>query len=264
MTSNVNAPVVGDAPAAKKRSRSKSAPDAIAAEAVDLARDSLAEIEGEAAIGEHLSVAREGDRLVVHTFAAELPGYVGWEWKVLVSRASRARVATVCDSWLEPGSGSIVAPSWVPWAQRLKPEDVSPTDRLPYVPDDDRLMPGYAVTADADEDAVALFELGLGRPRVLSPEGRDDASNRWEGGAFGPSAKGARFADDTCSGCGFYIPLAGTLRTSFGVCANKWSTADGHVISAAYGCGAHSETDQKSDSQDPGEPILDEVGIELM
>jgi hypothetical protein len=44
-----------------------------------------------------------------------------------------------------------------------------------------------------------------------------------------------------CRDCGFYLPIAGSLGTMFGVCANEMS-ADGHVVAGEYGCGAHSDT----------------------
>jgi len=41
--------------------------------------------------------------------------------------------------------------------------------------------------------------------------------------------------------CGFYLPLAGAMRQSFGVCANVYAPDDGRAVSADHGCGAHSE-----------------------
>ena len=41
--------------------------------------------------------------------------------------------------------------------------------------------------------------------------------------------------------CGFYLPLAGSLRQVFGVCGNLFAPDDGRVVSADHGCGAHSE-----------------------
>lgn len=247
-----------------KRPRSKTAPDVIAAAAVEVARAGLIDVVGADAVGDHLGVDRAGDRLVEHTFAAHQPGYRDWTWRVLVARASRARVATVCDSWLQPGEDAILAPSWVPWAQRLRPEDVCPTDRLAYDSEDSRLMEGYEATGnDSDVDHFALWELGLGRPRVLAPAGRDAAARRWQSGEFGAGNRAARMAEEPCSGCGFYLPLAGAMRANFGVCSNEWSAADGRVVSGDYGCGAHSETERRTVVQDIGEPIVDEYGYEF-
>ncbi|MDT7742248.1 MAG: hypothetical protein QOE59_1326, partial [Actinomycetota bacterium] len=84
-------------------------------------------------------------------------------------------------------------------------------------------------------------ELGFGRPRVMSPEGRFDAAARWSDGDFGPAAEMARAASAHCGTCGFYLSLAGSLRGAFGVCGNGNVPADGHVVHAEYGCGGHSE-----------------------
>jgi hypothetical protein len=41
--------------------------------------------------------------------------------------------------------------------------------------------------------------------------------------------------------CGFYLPLAGSMRQLFGVCGNLFAPDDGRVVTADHGCGAHSE-----------------------
>ena len=48
-------------------------------------------------------------------------------WLVLVatlSRAPRSRVATICEVGLLPGDDALIAPDWVPWADRVRPEDL--------------------------------------------------------------------------------------------------------------------------------------------
>ena len=85
-------------------------------------------------------------------------------------------------------------------------------------------------------------ELGLGRARVLSLEGRLDAAERWWDGEAGPDAPIAQKAPGRCVDCGFLVPLAGGLRQAFGVCANAVAPDDGRVVALAHGCGAHSET----------------------
>jgi hypothetical protein len=87
----------------------------------------------------------------------------------------------------------------------------------------------------------AARELGLGRRQVLSEWGRAEAAQRWHDGDFGPNSTMAKSTRRVCRDCAFYLPLAGVLGTMFGVCANEMS-ADGHVVEAEYGCGAHSDT----------------------
>ena len=95
-----------------------------------------------------------------------------------------------------------------------------------------------ATTPDVEE--VAL-ELGLGRVRVLSPIGRDDAVDRWYAGTPGPEAPIAKAAPAPCGTCGFWLSVAGALRGFFGVCANEYAPDDSRVVAADHGCGAHSE-----------------------
>ena len=210
--------------------------------AVELARHALEEVTDPITVGEYLAAVPNADRLVTHLFDCTLSGYRGWRWAVTLSRVPRSRTATVCEMELLPGEEALLAPAWVPWAERLEPGDITRSDRLPRKETDERLEPGWEATGE-DADAVALDQLDLGRPRVLSAQGVSSAAERWYGGDHGPDAEGVRKAHATCSTCGFFVPMAGALRAIFGVCANEWATDDGSVVSLDHGCGAHSETD---------------------
>ena len=210
--------------------------------AIELARHALEEITDPITVGEYLAAAPEAERLVTHLFDCTLSGYRGWRWAVTLSRVPRSRTATVCEMALLPGEEALLAPAWVPWAERLEPGDITRSDRLPRKETDERLEPGWEATGE-DADAVALDQLDLGRPRVLSAQGVASAAERWYGGDHGPDAEGVRKAHATCSTCGFFVPMAGALRAIFGVCANEWAADDGSVVSLDHGCGAHSETD---------------------
>ena len=211
--------------------------------AVELAHRALEEITAPITIGEYLAAVPTAERLVTHLFDCTLSGYRGWRWAVTLSRVPRSRTATVCEMELLPGEEALLAPAWVPWADRLEPGDITRSDRLPRKETDERLEPGWEATGE-DADAVALDQLDdLGRPRVLSAQGVSSAAERWYGGDHGPDAEGVRKAHATCSTCGFFVPMAGALRAIFGVCANEWATDDGSVVSLDHGCGAHSETD---------------------
>ena len=210
--------------------------------AVELAHRALEEITDPITIGEYLAAVPNAERLVTHLFDCTLSGYRGWRWAVTLSRVPRSRTATVCEMELLPGEEALLAPAWVPWADRLEPGDITRSDRLPRKETDERLEPGWEATGE-DSDAIALDQLDLGRPRVLSAQGVSSAAERWYGGDHGPEAEGVRKAHATCSTCGFFVPMAGALRAIFGVCANEWATDDGSVVSLDHGCGAHSETD---------------------
>jgi hypothetical protein len=248
--------------------------DAVAAAAVDLAREAAVEVAGEGQVGEHLGSSADpaaGERVVVHRFACVAPGYRGWAWSVVVARAPRAKAPTVSEVVLLPADDAVVAPSWLPWSQRLQPGDLGPADVLPRIADDVRLVQGYEATDLAGEGdggdaggvgAAVRFELGLGRARVLGPVGRSEAATRWYEGDAGPTGPSARAAAAPCATCGFFVPLTGALRRVFGVCANDWSPDDGRVVSRDHGCGAHSETDVVVPPERPPAPVVDDEALE--
>ena len=112
-------------------------PDAFLAAAVDVARTALEGITSASDIGQHLAAKSEGDRLVTHLFESRLPGYSGWQWYAVITRNSRSKLATVNELGLLPSEDSILAPEWVPWAERVRPEDAREEDheRERAVPD---------------------------------------------------------------------------------------------------------------------------------
>lgn len=218
--------------------------DKVGADAVDTARAAAVSAAQTGEVGDHLGVRADGERLVTHRFVALERGYVGWEWSVTVARAPRARVATVCEVVLMPGDGSVLAPEWLPWSERIRPGDVGVGDIVPTDPDDDRLVPSYAsydTELDDFADEPNAFELGVGRVRVMSRLGREEAADRWHSSEPGPHTPIAEHAPANCGTCGFYLPLAGSMRAMFGVCGNMFAPDDGRAVSVDHGCGAHSE-----------------------
>jgi hypothetical protein len=215
--------------------------DALCEDAVEVAREALVEVEPEH-VGAHLEAVAEDDRMVTHLFECLLPGYRGWRWAVTVGRAPRARRVTVNETVLLPGPEALRPPEWVPWDERLKPGDLGVGDLLPTAPDDDRLVPGYVFSDDPAVEQAA-WELGLGRSRVMSREGRVEVALRWHEGDAGPEAPISQAAPRSarCGSCGFWLPLAGWLRQAFGACGNLYAPDDGRVVSVDHGCGAHSE-----------------------
>jgi hypothetical protein len=184
----------------------------------------------------------EEERLATYLFESSLPGYGGWRWGVTITKLDENSPATVCDVVLLPGIDSLIAPEWVAYKDRLLPGDVGPGDIVPTSADDERLVPGFNVLPNDEElDAAQLLELGLGRARVLSIVGRDLAASRWYNGDRGPNTPIAQSAPKPCQSCGFFLPIAGSLRSAFGVCANILSPDDARVVSVDHGCGAHSE-----------------------
>ncbi|WP_030681674.1 DUF3027 domain-containing protein [Streptomyces rimosus] len=273
-------------------------PDRLCAEAIDLARAAAEEAAAPGTVGEHVDAVADGDRVVTHLFECKEPGYRGWRWAVTVARASRAKHVTLDESVLLPGPDALLAPEWVPWSERLRPGDMGPGDLLPTEAEDLRLepgisdgaegvaadstpvAPGVAELADAEDAdvepgspavqpdttargsiAATADELGMGRPRVLSRYGLHIAADRWEE-AYGPKTAMAQAAPANCVSCGFLVPLAGSLRQAFGICANEFGPADGHVVSLGYGCGGHSEAAVMPKPPRPAPPVIDETVVD--
>lgn len=85
---------------------------------LDLARAALLEETPESTIGELLSETAEEDGSITLRFASSLPGYPGWVWTVSLAHLPGSE-PTVLEAELMPGDGALLAPDWVPWADRL-------------------------------------------------------------------------------------------------------------------------------------------------
>ena len=238
---------------------------AVLAAAVDVAREGAALIAEPGTVGDHLGMVMDDERMATHYFDCTAAAYPGWRWAITIARVPRGKVATICETNLVPGEGALLSPEWLPYAERIAPGDVGAGDVLPYKEDDPLLEPGFEATGDEEVDELATFELGLGRKRVLSAEGREAAAQRWYEGESGPHSEVAEKAPAPCSTCGYFLPMAGALRAFFGVCANAWSPSDGRVVSLDHGCGAHSEIDvEPAPPVMVGEPLVDEVAYDVV
>ena len=194
-------------------------------------------------VGADVSVEIDDDgRVETYLFEAHLAGYKGWRWCVTIAIVDKKSEPTICDVVVLPGPDALLAPEWVAYRDRIQPGDVGVGDIVPSSLDDTRLVPSvHSLIADEELDALQVYELGLGRARVMSIEGRDQASKRWYESDRGPQSPIAQSAPKPCSSCAFFLPIAGSLRASFGVCANAISPEDARVVSVDHGCGAHSE-----------------------
>ena len=240
--------------------------DVLCEAAAELARDAALEAAGAMGVGEHLGCRAEGERVVSHLFACPHPGYRGWQWSVTVARASRAKAVTVNEVVLLPGEGALLSSSWLPWTDRIQPGDVTPGVLMPSPEEDPRLEPGYtggeqAGDPDPAEESMVrtvVAEVGLGRERVLSFVGRQDAIERWLAGPGGPDNEMARLAPDVCETCGFFVRLQASMGVLFGACTNAYSPSDGSVVSIDHGCGAHSSIAARKRDELPG-PVWETI-----
>ncbi|MEO8815840.1 MAG: DUF3027 domain-containing protein [Mycobacterium sp.] len=245
--------VVADPPAAVP---------AVLAAAVDRARLAVGEFSGVETVGDHLGVDYEDASAATHRFTARLPGYQGWQWAVVVAAIPESEHVTVSEVVLIPGPTALLAPEWVPWDKRVRPGDLGPGHLLAPAADDPRLVPGYTRSGDPEVDEVA-GEIGVGRRWVMSGEGRAEAAERWHDGDYGPDSAMARSTKRVCRDCGFFLPLAGALGRMFGICGNEMS-ADGRVVDAEYGCGAHTDTPAAAAIGSPAYQPYDDGVLEVV
>ncbi|WP_420713894.1 DUF3027 domain-containing protein [Arthrobacter sp. H14-L1] len=134
-------------------------PDSVLAAAVDVARNAILSIAEVRQIGVHLGVRSEGERVATHLFESKMPGYGGWQWFAVLTRVSRSKTVTVDEIGLLPSAQSVLAPEWVPWADRVRPGD-----------DDEAVQLAGLITAEID--AVAADDASE-REQLLDQEAAD-------------------------------------------------------------------------------------------
>ncbi len=98
-------------------------PDAFLAADIATARNAVASIAAAEDIGAHVGARSEGVRCVTHLFESRKPGYQGWVWFATLARISRGKGSTVNEVGLLPTEDAVLAPAWVPWSERVRPED---------------------------------------------------------------------------------------------------------------------------------------------
>lgn len=245
-------------------------PDPTIARAVEAAREAAERRAGDFGVGEHVGTVVEGERVLTHLFECPHPGYRGWRWAVTMVRAPRARNVTVNEIVLLPGEDALLAPEWVPWKERVRAGDITPGTLMPTADNDPRLEPGHTGgELAADEDPAewtatraVVSELGLGRERLLSREGRDEAAERWLAGDGGPDTPASRHAPATCATCGYFVRLQDSLGRLFGVCTNEYSPSDASVVHVDHGCGGHSDVVEKQRGIELPEPVYDTISVD--
>lgn len=83
-----------------------------------LAREALAEITNSKHVGALRDVTIAGDVATVR-FSTTQGGYPGWAWTVSIA-VNPGMEPAILETELMPGDGALVAPDWVPWADRLE------------------------------------------------------------------------------------------------------------------------------------------------
>lgn len=86
---------------------------------LELARAGLDEVVDRELVGDFVGAIDEGDGVYSLCFACKHDGYLDWGWRVLFSQLADEAEPTVLECALLPSDSSLVAPEWVPWAERL-------------------------------------------------------------------------------------------------------------------------------------------------
>lgn len=158
--------------------------DTTLAEAVDAARLSLAEIAGEPEIGDYLGATAEGERLVTHRFVSHKKGYQGWIWFATLARVPRAKTKdlTVCEVGLIAGEGSLLAPAWVPWADRLAKEEIEAAEAERNAAENGQTpdAPTASTAPDGDESEPSGAEAGSETAQEQAAEESEEADGEDE------------------------------------------------------------------------------------
>lgn len=83
-----------------------------------LAREALGEITNPKHVGALRDVTIADDVATVR-FSTTQGGYPGWAWTVSIA-VNPGMEPAILETELMPGDGALVAPDWVPWADRLE------------------------------------------------------------------------------------------------------------------------------------------------
>lgn len=131
-----------------------STPEELADASRELALAALHEITPAATVGPVAGHVVESDGAVSLRFENRLSGYPGWYWTVTVAQLDDAE-PTVLEVELLPGDGALLAPDWVPWAERLAEYRAHQAELAEQAATED----SAAQEESAEDDAALVDEL---------------------------------------------------------------------------------------------------------
>jgi hypothetical protein len=146
----------------------------------EVARAALADIGPAGTVGALLERIDDGEGTATLRFLSTLPGYPGWHWSVSVAEVP-GEEPTVMEAELMPGEGALLAPDWVPWAERLEDyraaqaviaaDAAIAADELDDVDSDDDEDDDFE---DIDDDDLAVPLRGIDEQDEAEAEADDD------------------------------------------------------------------------------------------
>ena len=102
---------------------------------------------GKNEIGPFVELLTSEEGINTFLWEAKQPGYVGWRWSVSVFQADPAAEPTLDEVVLVPGPESLIAPNWIPWADRKVDQQTAEGE-----------LEHHEVSLD-DQDDLAVFDL---------------------------------------------------------------------------------------------------------
>lgn len=97
-------------------------------------------------VGDFVTTAEVDESVVDYRFECRMRGYEGWQWSVTLFHDQELNRWTIDESTLIPTDAALRPPAWVPWKDRLEPQDLSVTDSIGTPEDDERLEPGVLLS----------------------------------------------------------------------------------------------------------------------
>jgi hypothetical protein len=86
---------------------------------LELAQSALAEF-SDGSYGQMISQTELEKSVIEFRFDCTKRGYKSWHWVVTLTQPDKRKPATVSEVTLMAGPDALLAPEWIPWAERLK------------------------------------------------------------------------------------------------------------------------------------------------
>jgi len=133
-------------------------------------------------VGAFIGSVDEGDDTFSYLFMSELKGYVDWRWSVTVYQPEGTE-PTLSEFILLPGTGSLIAPDWVPWSERLADYKALQLELERQAALDAEEGEESAEAEDDDSDEIQLVDVDDDEVELLATESdeshgaEDDSDN---------------------------------------------------------------------------------------